>query len=373
MATHTHTTRCRARFDEIFAKEGLDEAVPPLTATQQVEQNMAGPVMPPVLAAPLGQASSSSQGAAASSQEKRGRDHAEEPIAKQLRPSVADVVLTPVPAVHDQAMGSDDPDAMDVKALCEENIEKPDFDEYFSKTGVFHDFYTGEALPKELVTAAVRNELAEMDAFEVMQWRRRSDKPEGVKVISTKLFHKLKDETTVRSRIVARQFADSPAPEHHAGTPPVWALKLVLSRCTSRGRGRQLASHDISVAFFHAALEQPVWAEPPKELGLEDWLWYVEKALYGMRESSKAFQTEVNKMFVEAGWSMLKTVPCLAYQPDWDCLSGFHGDDFYTEGEAIDLDKVDDMITSTFKANILPRIGPQACSEGSPTAAIVLE
>ena len=43
---------------------------------------------------------------------------------------------------------------------------------------------------------------------------------------------------------------------------------------------------------------------------------YVEKALYGMRESSKAFQNEVNKMFVEAGWSMLKTVPCLAYQPE---------------------------------------------------------
>ena len=70
-------------------------------------------------------------------------------------------------------------------------------------------------------------------------------------------------------------------------------------------------------------------------------------------------------MFVEAGWSMLKTVPCLAYHPEWDCLPSFHGDDFYTEGETSDLDKVDDMICTTFKAKILPRIGPQACSEGS--------
>ena len=66
---------------------------------------------------------------------------------------------------------------------------------------------------------------------------------------------------------------------------------LVISRMMSKGRTRQLASHDVSVAFFHAWLERSVWVKPPKDLRLsDDCLWYVVKALYGMRESSKAFQ-----------------------------------------------------------------------------------
>ena len=86
------------------------------------------------------------------------------------------------------------------------------------------------------------------------------------------MFHKANGDE-VRSRIVARQYADGVfAPEHHAGTPPTWALKLVLSRMVSKSRTRQFASHDVSVAFFHAWLEQSVWVRLPKELRLgDDW------------------------------------------------------------------------------------------------------
>ena len=78
----------------------------------------------------------------------------------------------------------------------------------------------------------------------------------------------------MRSRIVARQVTDCHAPEHHAGTPPVWALKLVLSRLASRGRSRQLTLHDICVAFFHClSSSSQCGSSFPKELGLHDWLW----------------------------------------------------------------------------------------------------
>ena len=156
------------------------------------------------------------------------------------------------------------------------------------------------------------------------------------------------------------------APEHRAGTPSTWALKLVLSRVVSKSRTRQFSSHDVSVAFFHAWLEQGVWVKPPKELRLgDDWLWYVVKALYGMRESSKAFQDVVRGMYLENEWTLLQTVPCLAYSSKLDALSGWHGDDFYTEGEPEALDEVDAMILGTFKAKVLPRLGPGANTEGT--------
>ena len=99
----------------------------------------------------------------------------------------------------------------------------------------------------------------------------------------------------------------------------------------------------------------------PKELGLHDWLWLVEKALNDMREASKAFQTQVHRMFAEDGWVMVKTV----YHVRRDTLCGFHGDDFYTEGEPSALDEVDQTIVECFKAKIMPRVGPCDAGEGT--------
>ena len=64
----------------------------------------------------------------------------------------------------------------------------------------------------------------------------------------------------------------------------------------------------------HAWLERGVWVTPPKDLRLsDDWLWYVVRALYGMQESSKAFQKVVREMYTTYEWTLLQTVPCLAY------------------------------------------------------------
>ena len=108
-----------------------------------------------------------------------------------------------------------------------------------------------------------------------------------------------------------------------------------------------------------------MWVEPSKELGLYVWLWLVEKAPYGMREASKAFQTEVHRMFAEDGLALVKTVPCLAYHAKRDTLCGFHGDDFYTEGEPSALYEFDWTIVECFTAEIMPRVGPGAADEGT--------
>ena len=88
----------------------------------------------------------------------------------------------------------------------------------------------------------------------------------------------------------------------------------------------------------------------------------VEKALNDMCEASKAFQTQVHRMFAEDGWVTVKTVPCLACPLRRDTLCGFHGDDFYTKGEPSALDEVDQTIVDCFKAKIMPRVGP--CGDG---------
>ena len=84
-----------------------------------------------------------------------------------------------------------------------------------------------------------------------------------------------------------------------------------------------------------------------------------------MRESSRAFQDVVCNMYLGYEWTLLQTVPCLAYSSKLDILSGWHGDDFYTDGEPEALDEVDTFILGTFKAKVLPRLGPGANTEGT--------
>ena len=239
---------------------------------------------------------------------------------------------------------------------------RPTWKRFFDAAGEFYDDYTGEILDRDATIAGIRADHSQMQQFGVFARKRKSQKPATEKVISTKMFHKAKGDE-VRSRIVAREFADGVfAPEHHAGTPPTWALKLVISRMMSKGRARQLASHDVSVAFFHAWLERGVWVKPPKDVRFgDDWLWYVVKALHGMRESSKDFQEVVREMYTTYEW----TRQCHALLTAVDSLAGWHGDDFFTEGESGTLDEVDEMILASFKAKVLPRLGPGASTEGT--------
>ena len=72
-----------------------------------------------------------------------------------------------------------------------------------------------------------------------------------------------------------------------------------------------------------------------KELRLsDDRLWYVVKAFYGMRVEQGVSRCVVRDMYVAYEWTLLQTVPCLAYSSRLDALSGWHHDDFCTEKRA---------------------------------------
>ena len=160
------------------------------------------------------------------------RSHTPPPALSQISPQ-PDIQMS-----EEQTPGS----AVEINALCEEQINQPDLEAFFDKAGEFYDHYTGEILGRDATIAGIRAELAQMQEFGVFEWKRSSEKPVGEKIISSKKFHKAKGDE-VRSRIVARHYADGVfAPEHHAGTPPTWALKLVLSRMVSKSRTRQFAS-----------------------------------------------------------------------------------------------------------------------------------
>ena len=65
------------------------------------------------------------------------------------------------------------------------------------------------------------------------------------------------------------------------GTPPLAAMRFILSRAASRGHGRCLGLWDVSVAFFHATIEEEVFVRPPKNVRKDKTIWRLLKAMCG--------------------------------------------------------------------------------------------
>ena len=51
-----------------------------------------------------------------------------------------------------------------------------------------------------------------------------------------------------------------------AATPPQTAMRTILSRAASHGRGRCFGLWDVSVALFHAVIEEEVFVRSPKNM-----------------------------------------------------------------------------------------------------------
>ena len=63
--------------------------------------------------------------------------------------------------------------------------------------------------------------------------------------------------TAVKSRFCATEVAYDARGDTHAGTPPLSAIRFLLSSAATkrRGRNRSVAIHDITCAFLHASME----------------------------------------------------------------------------------------------------------------------
>ena len=77
----------------------------------------------------------------------------------------------------------------------------------------------------------------------------------------------------------------------------------------------------------------------------------------GTREASKQWAKRILAVMSKAGFLEVAFVPGLFYHPEWDVTLSCHGDDFLAEGEAQDLDKLDEVMLANFETKVLPRLG----------------
>ena len=93
-----------------------------------------------------------------------------------------------------------------------------------------------------------------------------------------------------RSRMVAREINTHRREDLFAATPPLEALKLILSMATTGNKGEILMVNDINRAFFHARAKRDVYVQlPPEDIepGDENKCGKLQYSMYGTRDAAQ--------------------------------------------------------------------------------------
>ena len=58
---------------------------------------------------------------------------------------------------------------------------------------------------------------------------------------------------------------------------------------------------DISVAFFHAVMDELVYVHPPRDMVPPGWCWKLRKSMYGTRKASRLWAGYVRRVMEDGG------------------------------------------------------------------------
>ena len=109
-----------------------------------------------------------------------------------------------------------------------------------------------------------------------------------------------------RSRIVARELNTRNRDDLFAATPPLEALKIILSMTAIANKGEVVMINDISRAFFHAKVERDVYVELPEEdrkPGEEHLCGKLRFSMYGTRDAAQNWYKEYSQQLVKIGFT----------------------------------------------------------------------
>ena len=204
------------------------------------------------------------------------------------------------------------------------------------------DDTSGESLDPAAVLAARREEIAyykEMKAFTKVPISqciaKTGGRPIGVRWIDINKGDQY--NINIRSRLVAKEFNNKKCDDLFAGTPPVEAMRAIVSMAASGTTPKTLMTVDVSRAYVYAKCRSEMYVEMCPEAceedGDEKCGWKLEKAMYGTRSAAQDWQYEIKRKMLSIGYLQEKSNPCLFYNSSSEVACLVHGDDFLAVGE----------------------------------------
>ena len=219
------------------------------------------------------------------------------------------------------------------------------------KTGVEYavDDVTGVPLDPDLVLKA-RN--VEMHFFKKMNVYTIVDashqKMNGGKIIDVRWIDTNKGDSMnpdIRSRLVGREFNNMRDDSLYAATPPIEALRLVLSDAATMDpkeprKRKEVMINDVRRAYFYAKTTRDLYIRLPKEDkdADEGKLGKLNLCLYGTRDAAKGWQDELSGHLLKIGFERGRGFPSVFHHSARGIKTLVHGDDYFSSGHREHLD-----------------------------------
>ena len=235
-----------------------------------------------------------------------------------------------------------------------------------------YDDISGAVLPAQLVKDARKLEIEYVKKMGVYTKVPRSHAT-GKKVIKLRWIDVNKMDAAnplIRSRLVAKEYNDHIDPNLFAATPPIEALRYLLSKAATEGKSEKVVMlNDVSRAFFNAKVTREVYVQLPAEdiePGENEMVGRLNLCLYGTRDAAMNWQECVADHLTKIGFRRGKAFPSLYYHRDRDIHTLVHGDDYVSVGGKGELQWLKKELESAFeiKTDLLGRSDPELKTRG---------
>ncbi len=228
--------------------------------------------------------------------------------------------------------------------------------------GEVWDEITGAALSPELVRQARAEEIKFMLDWGVWErarvtdcWRETGKAPIGSKWVDVNKGDVKKP--LIRSRFVVKEIATYKSDDFFAATPPLEALRLLLSMAASSGHDVKVEVLDARKAHLHAFADRTVFVRLPPELDEPGWCARLVRCLYGTRDAPKRWEAFLAEQLIALGFAKGRASPCCFFHARLGVRCIVHGDDFVLSGTAGALDEVKARMHERFLLKELGRLG----------------
>ena len=226
----------------------------------------------------------------------------------------------------------------------------------------FWDENTGELLPPELVAASRSEELQFMNGWRVWDEvpisecvQRTGKKPLGSRWVDVNKGDFVRPD--VRSRLVAQEIAHHRNDDFYAATPPLEALRMLLSVLAST-RGAKLLVMDARKAHPHAMVDRLIYVNLPPEAQKPGMCARLRRCLYGTRDAPARWEAFLAAELRKMGFAQGLASPCCFYHPERELRCVVHGDDFMFVGSAASLAWIEAEMHKPFLMKVVGTLGP---------------
>ena len=140
-----------------------------------------------------------------------------------------------------------------------------------------------------------------------------------------------------RSRLVGREFNVGKDESLYASTPPLEALRVVVSNAATEVPGearREVIVCDVRRAYFYAKISRDVFIELPEEDPQHggNLVGKLRLCLYGTRDAARSWQETLSLHLEGIGFKQGRGHPSVFHHPSRNIKALVHGDDYVASG-----------------------------------------